>query len=140
MANCLEWDWEIFMAFRRFFLTLALLACSHGAMAQDDQSAWNGTWIAEGTLFSIRVLVENGAMTIQQIESLGFVWSNKEGVVNGNVVEVEVDYAGVNGIIQAELIDENTAIAFAKTCLPDFMVVCVLAKDRQAVFRRTSTE
>ena len=120
-------------------LALLLLLPAQMVSAQDDYAgAWDGTWIAEGTLFTIRVAVSNGAMTITQVESLGFEWSNQAGVVNGDVVEVEVQYAGVSGIIQAQLVDEDTAIAFAKTCLPDFMVVCVLAKDRQAVFRRTS--
>ena len=127
------------MPFRRrvaaFVLTSLLL--SRTAQAQDDLSgAWDGTWVAEGTLFTIRVSVEDGNMAIEQIESLGFTWSNKAGVVSGNTVEVEVEYAGVTGVIRAELVDANTAVAFARTCMPDFMVVCVLAKDRQAIFRR----
>ena len=68
------------------------------------------------------------------------VASRKNGSIEGNVVRVEVEYAGVTGIIQAELIDPNTAIAFAATCLPEFMVVCALAKDRQAVFRRVESQ
>ncbi|MBT4257455.1 MAG: hypothetical protein HOD87_15450, partial [Gammaproteobacteria bacterium] len=70
----------------------------------------------------------------------GFLWTSKNGSIEGNVVRVEVEYAGVTGIIQAELIDPNTAIAFAATCLPEFMVVCALAKDRQAVFRRVESQ
>ena len=51
---------------------------------------------------------------------------------------MEVEYAGVTGKIRAELVDPNTAVAFAASCLPDFMVVCMLSKDRQAVFRKVS--
>ena len=56
--------------------------------------------------------------------------------VDGNIVRVNVEYAGVKGIIQAELINPITAVAFAATCMPDFMVVCALAKNRQAVFKK----
>ncbi|MEQ8953015.1 MAG: hypothetical protein RL120_02705 [Gammaproteobacteria bacterium] len=122
--------------FKKLLLPIVLLFWTHPALAQLEQSNWDGTWTVEGTLFTIRVSVDNGIMEVEQVESLGFEWSSTDGVVNGNVVEVAVEYAGVTGIIQAELIDPNTAIAFAKTCLPDFMVVCVLARDRQAVFRK----
>ena len=75
-------------------------------------------------------------MKVAQIESLGFVWTSQDGEVDGNIVRVNVEYAGVKGIIQAELINPITAVAFAATCMPDFMVVCALAKNRQAVFKK----
>lgn len=107
--------------------------------AQEDLSAhWNGIWTAEGTLFTLGITVENGLMKVQQIETMGFEWTNQDGKVEGNIVTVEVEYGGVTGIIQAELIDANTAVAFAAVCKPEFMVVCALAKDRQAVFRKTA--
>ena len=119
-----------------FVFSLALLA---PANAQEDLSAhWDGIWVVEGTLFSIAVAIENEEMKVRQVESLGFEWSNQNGKVEGNVVTVEVEYAGVVGTIQAELINANTAVAFAATCLPDFMVVCMLSKDRQAIFRKVS--
>lgn len=96
-------------------------------------------WIAEGTLFRIGILVEDGAMKVTQIESLGFEWTNEDGEIQGNIATVEVDYAGVKGTVQAELIDENTAIAFTASCMPDFMVMCVLSKDRQAIFRKVES-
>lgn len=107
------------------------------ANAQQDLSAhWEGEWLVEGTLFRIGVAVEDEKLKLTQIESLGFLWTNEDGEIDGNVATVKVEYAGVTGTIQAELIDPNTAVAFAATCLPDFMVVCMLAKDRQAVFRK----
>ncbi len=124
-----------------FILLLASLVVTAKGHAQEDLSAhWNGVWNAEGTLFTIGVKVEENVMEVEQIESLGFLWTSKKGSIEGNVVRVEVEYAGVVGIVQAELIDANTAIAFAASCLPEFMVVCALAKDRQAVFRRVETE
>lgn len=77
-------------------------------------------------------------MKVHQVESMGFIWTSKDGSVEGNIARVEVEYAGVTGIIQAELVDAQTAVAFAATCTPDFMVVCALAKDRQAVFKKIS--
>ena len=106
----------------------------HGQEQVSQQ--WNGAWIADGTLFQIEVLVENNVMKLVQIESLGFEWTSKNGKVDGNIVRVEVEYAGVTGMLQAELVDENTAVVFAATCLPEFMVVCALAKGRQAIFRK----
>lgn len=138
----------IFLRASHFFKTIALvfsvsfsffLFASGNANAQEDLSAhWNGVWIVEGTLFSIAVAIENEEFKVQQIESLGFEWASEIGILDGNVVTVEIEYAGVTGTIQAELVDPNTAVAFAATCLPDFMVVCLLSKDRQAVFRKVS--
>lgn len=118
------------------FFSLSLFA---SVSAQEDLSAhWNGIWIAEGTLFSIAVAVENEEMKIDEVESLGFVWSSENGKIDGNKMSVDIEYAGVAGKIQAELVDPNTAVAFAASCLPDFMVVCMLSKDRQAVFRKVA--
>lgn len=115
----------------------SFLLASANANAQDDLSAhWDGAWIVEGTLFSIAVTVENEEFRVRQVESLGFEWTSKNGRIDGSVVTVEIEYAGVAATIQAELVDPNTAVAFAATCLPDFMVVCMLSKDRQAVFRK----
>ena len=121
-------------------LLLPLLAlCFTQANAQEDLSAhWDGTWIVDGTLFSIIVEVENEELQVTQLESLGFEWTNENGKIAGNVVTVDIEYAGVKGTIQAELVDPNTAVAFAATCLPDFMVVCLLSKDRQAIFRKVA--
>lgn len=111
------------------------------AQAEEDLCRhWNGVWTAAGTLFTIRVEVADNIMKITQIETMGFEWTNEDGQVNGNIVTVKVDYAGVTGIIQAELLDANTAVAFADSCTPDFMVVCALAKGRQAIFRRVESD
>jgi hypothetical protein len=105
-------------------------------LAQQPSAAWEGQWVAEGTLFQIRVAVEGGQLQISEVESLGFIWRAESGEIKGNIARVPIEYAGVTGIIQAELLDANTAVAHAASCLPDFMVVCALARDRQAVFRK----
>lgn len=112
-----------------------------GASAQEDLSPyWDGVWNAEGTLFTIAVNVADDVMQVTKIETMGFEWENESGVVNGNIATVAVKYAGVTGTIQVELIDPNTAVAFAATCIPDYMVVCALSKNLQAVFRRVEPD
>ena len=128
---------------RRLSTVLVALLClgAPGLSAQPTQDlSWEGEWVAEGTLFRIAVTVEDGMMTVNQIESMGFVWSSEPGEVEGNVARVPIQYAGVTGVVQAELMDATTAIAFAASCVPEFMVVCALAKDRQAVFKRVSPD
>lgn len=113
-----------------------LVGCLTNSAWAQSGTVWDGKWIAEGTLFQIGVTVINGVLKVEQIESMGQIWTNEDGAVEGNVARVSVNYAGATGIIQAELIDENTARLFAASCVPDFMVVCVLSKDREAIFRK----
>ncbi|MCY4357722.1 MAG: hypothetical protein OXD01_09425 [Gammaproteobacteria bacterium] len=119
-------------------LIVLLLVGDIGSVRSQTQipSVWNGEWVAEGTLFQIRVTVVNGLMKIDQIESLGQVWSNEDGTVADSNASVIVNYAGASGEIRAELIDPETARVFVASCTPDFMVVCVLSKERQAIFRK----
>lgn len=119
------------------FLVVLLTHSSLSAQEAVDP-AWNGEWQAEGTLFRIRVTVTGTNADIEQLESLGFEWTSEAGEITGNILRVPVVYAGVSGIVQAELVDDSTAVAIAATCVPEFMVVCALAKDRQAIFRKVN--
>ena len=121
-------------------LSVYLLIANSIYAQQADETTWNGNWIGEGTIFEIRVAVTNGIMQINQIESMGFIWTSKDGTVEENIARVEVEYAGATGIIQAELVDKETAVAFAASCVPDFMVVCVLAKNQQAIFKKIDSD
>ena len=131
------------MSKRLSAIVLLLLALSATAAthAQSDQapadSRWEGQWRAEGTLFEIRVNVTDGVMTVGEVESLGFVWTSEAGEVTGNIARIPVSYGGVSGIVQAELVDASTAVAVAASCMPEYMVVCALARNQQAVFRKT---
>lgn len=120
---------------------LSMVGTAMLARAQEDLSQyWDGVWNAEGTLFTISVEVAGGVLLVTKIETMGFEWTNEDGRVEGNTVFVNVEYAGVTGTIQAQLLDANTAVAFADTCMPDFMVVCALSKGRQAIFRRVEPD
>ena len=126
------------MQTRLIALIICCLPFAAGAQ-QLNQTDWDGEWLAEGTLFRIGVKVEDGILKVSQLESMGQVWSNEDGEIDGNIAKVQVDYAGASGIIQAELVNADTAVLFAASCQPDFMVVCVLSKDRQAVFRKVNS-
>ena len=125
------------------FSALTICICllfSSSISAQEDSLAWEGEWAANGTYFKIAVAVENNVLKVTQIESLGFEWTSKDAVIDGKVVEVEVDYitGGVGGIIRAELLDESTGVLSVKSCMPAFMVSCALSKGRQAYFTKVA--
>lgn len=131
---------NVFRTFQARLIASIICCLPIAANAQQlSQTDWEGEWLAEGTLFRIGVKVEDGILKVSQLESMGQVWSNEDGQIDGNVANVQVDYAGATGIIQAELINADTAVLFAASCQPDFMVVCVLSKDRQAVFRKVNS-
>jgi hypothetical protein len=116
-------------------LCLLGLVTSGSAAAQDDSTpSWDGVWVAEGTFFSIAVSVDDNLFRVAEVESMGFEWSAAEGFVAGATATIQVFYAGASAIVTARLVDSNTAVAMAERCLPDYMVVCALAKDRQARF------
>ena len=139
MAIYSEWvlrhnEFLIFIAFVCFLLSKAAYPQNQDPSA----NKWNGEWVAEGTIFRIRVEIEGYRLIVHQIESLGFEWTNEAGEIEGNVATINVTYAGVEGVIQAEFLDETTASVFAASCAPDYMVVCLLAKDQKAVFKKIS--
>ncbi len=104
-----------------------------------SEQVWEGSWVADGSLFEVLIEVENSVMTIFQIESMGFVWQSKSAKVAGNIATVEVEYIGVTGIAQAQVISEDTAVVSALSCKPNYMVICLLTKDQQVIFRKTTT-
>lgn len=122
-------------AFILAFLLLAIPAS--GLQAQDDGDySWDGIWIAEGTLFSVAVTVKENTFVVAEVESLGFEWSTNAGTVKGQQATIEVSYAGASALILVQLLDANTAVASATNCMPEYMVVCALAQNRQARFAR----
>lgn len=118
-----------------------LLTVPAFAMSQTaGVDAWEGRWVAQGTLFQVGITINESVIAVNEVESLGFVWNSGEGQVNGNVARIPVQYAGVKGIVRVELVNANTAVAIAASCMPDFMVVCALARGRQAIFKRVQIE
>ena len=137
MVTYLEWD----LRYSKRQLLIASLCCIFSMTAYNQvqnnlESNWSGEWVAEGTIFKVRVEAEDSDLTVYQIESMGFDWTNEIGELKENIATINVEYAGVKGIIQVEFIDETTASVFAASCIPEYMVVCLLAKDQKAVFKK----
>ena len=137
MVTYLEWD----LRYSKRQLLIAFLCCIFSISAYNQvqnnlESNWSGEWVAEGTIFKVRVEAEDSDLTVYQIESMGFDWTNEIGELKENIATINVEYAGVKGIIQVEFIDETTASVFAASCIPEYMVVCLLAKDQKAVFKK----
>lgn len=124
--------------FNKLLPVLAVTLLPGVLSAQIEASHWNGEWLAEGTLFQVRVSVEDNEVKVSQVESLGFVWTSNAGELEDNIARIPVTYAGVNGIVEVELLDSETAVARAASCMPEFMVVCTLAAGREALFRKVS--
>jgi len=101
---------------------------------------WNGVWIAEGTLFSVRVRITDGVLAVEEIQSLGQIWSAQTGTVAGNEARLPVSYLGATAELQIQMLEVGRAVVSAASCLPEYMVVCALAAGRQATFLRTGTE
>ena len=111
-------------------------AAAYGQFQNNSSYDWNGEWLAEGTIFRVRLEVEGSRLIVHQLESMGFDWTNEIGHLNENIATISVEYAGVKAIIQAEFFDETTASVSAASCIPDFMVICLLAKDQKAIFKK----
>lgn len=113
---------------------------SSGQTSTDNSSAadWNGTWLAQGTFFSVAVTAQDGVFRVDEVESLGFAWTSQPGLVNGSEATVQVSYAGATAILLARLSGDGLAVVEAATCAPEFMVVCALVKGQQATFIRQS--
>lgn len=119
-------------------LLFALLLWPALLLAQPGPADWNGEWLAEGSKFQLRVLVENGEITVSEVESLGFTWSAEPGVVDEQFAYVEVAYAGVEGVVEVEWLGPDRAVARAASCGPEYMLICNLVAGQQALFLRVS--
>src|SRR5690606_5168018 len=86
----------------RVLLTAALIwSLAMGASAQEAAPAdpWDGVWLAEGTVFSLRVIRQDQRMFVTPVESLGFVWNSGVGTISGDTATIEVEYQGARGTV-----------------------------------------
>ena len=97
-----------------------LLIAAAGAQTSSGVSAegWNGTWLAQGTLFSVAVTVQDTAFQVDEVQSLGFVWTSQPGNVNGTEATVEVSYAGATALLLARLTGDWTDLSSMNTGKP----------------------
>lgn len=118
---------------------LGLLLFTGASIAQQYSAEdWNGTWYADGTQFTLEVTVEGKQLYVDSMESLGFVWTSREGRVISSLEagSIEVSYEGVSGRLRIDMLSPTTAVVAPINCSPEFNVVCILIRGQQAVFRK----
>ncbi len=124
------------------FLLLLLAASAGATPPQTDEKTkdrWSGVWTAQDTPFTLRVShLEEGLFIVEPVETMGLVWTTRNGVISGDSATIEVEYQGVTGRVLVQLIDGKTAVARAMSCQPDYHVVCALVRNQQATFLKSS--
>lgn len=118
----------------RYLMAGIFSLCVSVSAAADER--WIGVWQAEGTMFALRVALRNEFLQIEPVETLGFIWRNSPGRVDGEHASFNVEYQGVLATIMVELGEAGTAIAKPTRCQPDYHFVCALVQNQQAVFRK----
>jgi len=121
------------------FLALSLGLPAH-TLAQSAGSAlspqWSGIWNAEGTQLTLKVTHQAGRLHVEPMESLGHIWRNSVGYINGSSATIDVEYQGVVATVLVQLGQEGTAMVRPLSCQPDYHVVCALVQNQQARFRK----
>ena len=102
----------------------------------EDQ--WLGRWQATDTLFEIELKSSNGIFSIEKINSMGFDWVNNGVTLEGETLQVSIEYGGAQGVIIANKTDASQQFAYASvaTCEPPYMVICALSKNIEIKFQR----
>jgi len=120
-------------------LTLSLAIPAH-TLAQTPGSTlspqWSGIWIAEGTLLTLKVTHQDNELLVEPLESLGHIWRNSIGNINGSSATIDVEYQGVLATVLVQLGQGGTAMVRPLSCQPDYHVVCALVQNQQALFRK----
>lgn len=99
-----------------------------------DSSAWHGTWQAENTTFTLRVVPDGNRFAVEAVQPLGLGWTSSDGIINGNSGTINVEYQGVTALVMVQLISDSSAIVRSMSCQPDYHVVCTLVRNQQALF------
>lgn len=122
--------------------SLASLAffASFNAFAQEDvtTSSWEGLWIADGSNFTLNLRQQDNQLHVQAVESLGFVWKNSVGIINGDTATIMVQYQGVTASILVRKDNIGKAIARPVNCRPDYHILCAMVQNQQAVFTKVT--
>ena len=130
--------------YRLSALKTALYALSIGLMYSVTNTAsaaderWLGVWRAKDTLFTLRVMARDEFLHVEPVQSLGFLWRNSPGRINGDSAMFNVEYQGVVATVHVQLGENGTAIARPVSCRPDYHVVCALVQNQQALFQKVS--
>lgn len=121
------------------FLALSLGLPLHGhaqVPLTPPAPQWSGIWNAEGTLLTLKVTHKDNQLHVEAQESMGYLWRNGVGTVNGNSATLDVEYQGVVARVMVQLGEDGTAMVRPLSCQPDYHVVCALVQNQQARFLR----
>lgn len=112
-----------------------LTGAAQGAENAGD-SLWNGHWIADAFPIVVRTRASQGALAIEPVRPDGQQWRVTGGRIERRTATVQARYRDVMATIRIRLRDEDTAVVSAESCEPEFHVICTLARNQQALFRR----
>ena len=123
-------------AILRGLLAVLLLISGTVHGADSTRNLWNGHWTADAFPIVVRTRASEGALVIEPVRPDGQQWRVTDGRIAQRSATVQAQYRDVIATIRIRLRDENTAIVSAESCEPEFHVICTLARNQQAVFRR----
>ena len=84
------------MLHSKTFLSMVLLSYIYSATASgqtQNNSVYdlNGQWVAEGTIFRVRLEIDGSRVIVHQLESMGFDWTNEIGHLEANMATISVE-------------------------------------------------
>lgn len=122
---------------RAMLLGLFLLTGAvQGAENAGSDGLWNGHWIADAFPIAVRTRASESSLSIEPVRPDGQQWRVTGGRIERRTATVQARYRDVVATIRIRLRDEDTAIVSAESCEPEFHVICTLARNQQALFRR----
>lgn len=132
---------------RCVFCLLAAMSWSALVPAQDEprggtdatERRWTGQWSAEGLPFTVQVQAHAGSLKISPVAPPDQTWVARNGRISGDSATVEIEYQEVTATALIQLMEDDTAIARALSCRPDYHVICTLARNQQVRFKRLPT-
>ncbi|MEX1197964.1 MAG: hypothetical protein WEB57_08905 [Pseudohongiellaceae bacterium] len=132
---------------RFLFCLMTGLACAGFVSAQNEprdesdqpsaaETRWNGQWSAEGLAFVVQARTSADHLDVSPVEPAEQGWITRNGRIRNDTATIEVEYQGVTATALIQLMADDTAIARALSCQPDYHVICTLVRNQQARFHR----
>ena len=105
---------------------------------KSPNAQWLGRWQATGSLFEIDLKSSGGIFSIEKINSMGFDWVSNGVTLEGETLNVAIEYGGAKGVIIANMTNtiQQFANASVAACEPAYMVICALSKNIEIRFQR----
>jgi len=120
------------------FALLAVLPRALTAAAQNspDETAWSGTWAAEGLPFVVEARASDNRLEVRPVAPANPQWTTWSGRIDRQSATIEAEYQGVTAVVLIELLSDDRAVVQALSCQPDYHFICTLSRNQQALFHR----